>query len=553
VKFLDPRLFRYSRSSRGYLLSALAVAIATAVLSMIQAGLIATLIVRIFLDHAALSGTSRLLIVLSVVFIGRATLAFVGEQIAVRAGNRVRAQLRSGLVDRILEDPQTANRFGSANLSMLATRGVNALDAYFARFLPQLLIAITVPTIIGAYIFYLDTTSGFIVIGTVPLIPLLGALIGSYTGVAMRKKWRALGILSGYFLDLVSGLITLKVFGRSKKQEENLRKVGEEYRRSTMQVLRISFLSSLALEIIATLSVALIAVSIGLRLIGNSMDLRTGLLILILAPEVYWPLRMVGTHFHSAADGIEAAKQIFEVLDAPRFVGGSIPVSQIAEIAFTPLLVKLGERETVVSIPSARLRRGQIIAVTGPSGAGKSTLLSLLLGFQRQSGGSIQVGGNQLHEFEMDSWRSRIAWVPQHPRFPQGTIRDLVRAGRPGASDSEIEQALALAGLARGVFGAGLDTVIGEGGAGVSIGQARRIALARALIRRADLLLLDEPSAALDDLSEAEVVAAVLGEADRGAIVVVVSHHPALIRIADETIEISVASSVGAEVAGERR
>jgi ATP-binding cassette subfamily C protein CydCD len=542
VKFLDPRLFRYSRSSRGYLLSALAVAIATAVLSMIQAGLIATLIVRIFLDHAALSGTSRLLIVLSVVFIGRATLAFVGEQIAVRAGNRVRAQLRSGLVDRILEDPQTANRFGSANLSMLATRGVNALDAYFARFLPQLLIAITVPTIIGAYIFYLDTTSGFIVIGTVPLIPLLGALIGSYTGVAMRKKWRALGILSGYFLDLVSGLITLKVFGRSKKQEENLRKVGEEYRRSTMQVLRISFLSSLALEIIATLSVALIAVSIGLRLIG-----------LILAPEVYWPLRMVGTHFHSAADGIEAAKQIFEVLDAPRFVGGSIPVSQIAEIAFTPLLVKLGERETVVSIPSARLRRGQIIAVTGPSGAGKSTLLSLLLGFQRQSGGSIQVGGNQLHEFEMDSWRSRIAWVPQHPRFPQGTIRDLVRAGRPGASDSEIEQALALAGLARGVFGAGLDTVIGEGGAGVSIGQARRIALARALIRRADLLLLDEPSAALDDLSEAEVVAAVLGEADRGAIVVVVSHHPALIRIADETIEISVASSVGAEVAGERR
>jgi ATP-binding cassette subfamily C protein CydCD len=207
----------------------------------------------------------------------------------------------------------------------------------------------------------------------------------------------------------------------------------------------------------------------------------------------------------------------------------------------------------VVSIPSARLRRGQIIAVTGPSGAGKSTLLSLLLGFQRQSGGSIQVGGNQLHEFEMDSWRSRIAWVPQHPRFPQGTIRDLVRAGRPGASDSEIEQALALAGLARGVFGAGLDTVIGEGGAGVSIGQARRIALARALIRRADLLLLDEPSAALDDLSEAEVVAAVLGEADRGAIVVVVSHHPALIRIADETIEISVASSVGAEVAGERR
>jgi ATP-binding cassette subfamily C protein CydCD len=515
---------------------------------MIQAGLLATLIVRIFHNHPALSETAPLLLILSLVFSARATLAFIGEQIAVRAGNRVRAQLRSSLVERILEDPQTANRFGSAHLSMLATRGVNSLDAYFARFLPQLLIAITVPTIVGAYIFYLDPTSGLIVIGTVPLIPLLGALIGSYTGVAMRKKWRTLGVLSGYFLDLVSGLTTLKVFGRSKKQEENLRKVGEEYRRSTMQVLRISFLSSLALEVIATLSVALIAVSIGLRLVGGSMDLRTGLLVLILAPEVYWPLRMVGTHFHSAADGIEAAKQIFEVLDAPHSHEGSIVVSEIAEISFTPLLVRLGDRETNVEIPVARLRRGQIIAVMGPSGAGKSTLLSLLLGFQRQSEGSIQVGSNELHELEMGSWRSRIAWVPQHPRFQRGTIRDLVRIGRLDASDFEIESALTQARLSKSLFSAGLDTVISEGGAGVSIGQARRIALARALIRRADLLLLDEPSAALDDLSEIEVVAAVMSEAKRGAIVVVVSHHQALIEVADQTIKIAEASLARVEV-----
>jgi ATP-binding cassette subfamily C protein CydCD len=515
---------------------------------MIQAGLIATFIVRIFQNHSSLSETSRLLLTLILVFSARAMLAFIGEQIAVRAGNRVRAQLRSSLVERILEDPQVANRFGSAHLSMLATRGVNALDAYFARFLPQLLIAITVPTIVAGYIFYLDLTSGLIVIGTVPLIPLLGALIGSYTGVAIRKKWRSLGVLNGYFLDLVSGLTTLKVFGRSKKQEENLRKVGEEYRQSTMRVLRISFLSSLALEVIATLSVALIAVSIGLRLIGNSLDLRTGLLILILAPEVYWPLRMVGTHFHSASDGIEAAKQIFEVLDAPRLAGGSLPVSAISEISFTPLLVRLGERDTLVKIPAAKLGRGQIMAVTGPSGAGKSTLLALLLGFARQSEGSILVGGNDLHELEMGSWRSRIAWVPQHPRLERGTIRHLVQMGRPDASDSEIMQALAQAGLAATVFSAGLDSVIGEGSAGVSIGQARRIALARALIRQADLLLLDEPSAALDDLSETEVVAAVLKEAARGAIVVVVSHHAALIEIADETIDITVASSIGVKV-----
>ncbi len=535
---MDPRLFRHSRSSRRYLLIALALAITTAILSMVQAGLLAAVIVEIFHNQPIIAETSGLLIGLSVIFAARAILAFAGEQIAVRAGNRVRAQLRTDLIERVLQDAQTANRFGSAHLSMLATRGVNALDAYFARFLPQLLIAVTVPMIIAAYIFNLDVTSGLIVIGTVPLIPLLGALIGSYTSVAMRKKWRTLGILSGYFLDLVSGITTLKVFGRSKRQEENLRRVGEEYRRNTMEVLRISFLSSLALEIIAMLSVALIAVSIGLRLVGGSLDLRTGLLILILAPEVYWPLRMVGTHFHAAADGIEAAKQIFEVLDAPRTRTGVGPATQITEIKISPLLVRVGDRGTTVMIPKAFLQRGRILAVTGPSGAGKSTLLSLLLGFLDQSEGSIVANDGDLGEMEMASWRSHIAWVPQHPRLERGTIRELVRVGRLEASDSEIEEVLAEAGLARGVFSNGLDTMIGEGGAGISIGQARRIALARAFIRRADLLLLDEPSAALDDLSEAEIVTAVINEAKRGAIVVVVSHHKALIEIADETINI---------------
>ena len=503
---------------------------------MAQASLIATLIVRIFRGRPLLSQTTALLVGLSVVFVGRAMLALAGEQIAVRAGNHVREQLRSGLIERVLMDAQTANRFGSAHLSMLATRGINALDAYFARFLPQLFIALAVPTIVGVYIFYLDPISGLIVIGTVPLIPLLGALIGSYTGAAMQKKWRTLGILSGYFLDLVSGLSTLKVFGRSKKQEAKLHTVGEEYRRNTMQVLRISFLSSLALEIIASLSVALIAVSIGLRLVGNSLDLHTGLLVLILAPEVYWPLRMVGTHFHSAADGIEAAKQIFEVLDAPRASVGSIVVNEIGGIAVSPLVVTVGDRATILNIPAVNLQPGKIVAITGPSGSGKSTLLSLLLGFLQQSEGTIRVNGTELHDLEIASWRTHIAWVPQHPRLERGTIRDVVRAGRPDASDAEIEVVLQAAGLSAHLLDAGLDTLIGEGGTGISVGQARRIALARALIRRADLVLLDEPSAALDDLSEAEVVSAVVNEARRGAIVVVVSHHKALIEIANERV-----------------
>jgi len=548
VKFFDPRLFRYSKSSRGYLLVTLSFALLTAILWMFQAGLIATLIVQIFHDRPALSDIYVLLILLTVVFLARAILILAGEQVAVRIGNRVRAELRSNLIQRVLKDGQTANHFGSAHLSMLATRGVNALDSYFARFLPQLFIALIVPPTIGAYIFYLDPTSGVIIIITVPLIPILGALIGSYTKEATLKKWRTLGILSGYFLDLVSGLSTLKVFGRSRKQETNLETVGEEYRQSTMQVLRISFLSSLALEIIATLSVALLAVSIGLRLVGGSLDLRTGLLILILAPEVYWPLRMVGTHFHSAADGIEAARQLFEVLDMTYASNGSGVITEITEISIPSIRLKLGERQTLITIPSAKMKPGRVIAVTGPSGAGKSTLLSLLLGFLQTNDEPILVNGNEMGALEMNAWRTHLAWVPQQPRLERGTIRDLIQIGRHDATDEQIGIALQDSGLSLTAFPNGLDTLISEGGAGVSIGQARRIALARALIRRADLVLLDEPSAALDDLSESEIVTAVTNEAKRGAIVVVVSHHAALIRIADEVIKIDRVLDFGVAV-----
>ncbi len=552
MRFIDPRLFRHSRSSRGYLVAALGIALLTAVFSLAQAALIATLIVRIFHLRPANSTITPFLWQLLLIFTARSILAFAGEQIAARAGNRVRAELRLRLLDRLLIDAEVMNRFSSAHISMLATRGITALDAYFAKYIPQLFIAMTVPLLVGAYIFHLDTTSGVLLVVTVPLIPILGALIGSYTGKAVQKKWQTLGLLSGYFLDLVSGLTTLKVFGRSKHQEENLQQVGEEYRSNTMKVLRISFLSALALEIVATLSVAVIAVSIGLRLVTASIDLRTGLLILILAPEVYWPLRMVGSHFHAAADGIETANQIFEVLDAPRKANGHVQVNAISAIEISNLEARLGKRETKVAIPATRIERGRVIAVTGPSGAGKSTLLSLLLGFTRLSSGTIRIETegefHDLQDLDLNSWRTHISWVPQRPRMPHGTLRELVKLGDAQASDTEVADALMKAGIPLSTFHEGLDSTIGEGGQGISIGQARRIALARALIRHADLLLLDEPSAALDDLSEAEIVAAVKDEAERGAIVLVVSHHPALIEISHETITIEKPAEEADEV-----
>ncbi|MFM2438212.1 MAG: hypothetical protein RLZ55_1031, partial [Actinomycetota bacterium] len=457
---------------------------------------------------------------------------------------RAKSELRTALVEHVMAlGPVWLARRGEGELATLTTRGIDALDAYFARYLPTLVLAVTVPLLGGLAILTQDLLAAVIVALTIPLIPLFMVLIGRLTESRMQRQWRTLGVLSGHFLDVVAGLPTLAVFGRAKAQAASIRRIGDHYRVATLRVLRVSFLSSFALELLATLSVAMIAVSIGLRLVDGSFTLYAGLAVLILAPEVYLPLRMVGANFHAAAEGLGAAEQVFDVLDVPLPVRGTstdIPNPAAVPIVAEHLSVAYEGRDApALDDVSLRIAPATITAIVGPSGGGKSTLLAALLGFVAPTSGRLVVGATDLADLDPDRWRAHAADVPQSPRLMSMSLRENLALGRPQATDAQLLDALVAAGAGTLVadLPEGLDTQMGEGGRALSVGQLRRVALARAFVRDAPLLLLDEPTAALDVETEADVLRAVRAHAS-GKTVVVVAHRASLVDIADAVIEI---------------
>lgn len=552
---LDPRLLRYASVTRRFLVGSVVVGTLLACLAVVQAFALAAIIVRVFQQGAGLAGVGSLLWLLLGVVAARVVLAYLAETAAAASAATAKSQLRTALVSHVMGlGPVWLARRGEGQLAMLTTRGIDALDAYFARYLPMLVLAVTVPIIGGVAILTQDVLAAVIVALTIPLIPLFMVLIGLYTKSRVDRQWRTLGVLSGHFLDVVSGLPTLAVFGRAKAQADSIRRIGDAYRKATLKVLRVSFLSSLALELLASLSVALIAVSIGLRLVDGTFTLQAGLAVLILAPEVYLPLRLVGANFHAAAEGLGAAEQVFEVLETPLPVTGAatdVPDPAAVPIEVDGLTVAYQDRHLpALADVSLRIEPGRITALVGPSGCGKSTLLAVLLGFVAPQSGEVRAGGRSLTEFDPDAWRSRIAYVPQRPHLLTMSLRDNVNLGAPGASDAEVLSALAAAGAGDLVteLPDGLDTALGEGGRALSAGQQRRVAVARALLRDAPLLLLDEPTAALDEGTEAEVLAAVRAHA-AGRTVVIVAHRDSLVGIADDVVRLPAAPT--AEAAGE--
>ncbi|MGW5477225.1 thiol reductant ABC exporter subunit CydD [Streptomyces sp. NPDC004008] len=542
MKPIDPRLLRYARATRLFLMAVVGLGVVGASLVVAQAMLIATVVVGAFQHHDSVAALRSPLLLLVAVAVGRALVSWLTELAAHRASAAVKSELRGRLLARagaLGPGWLTAQRTGS--LVALATRGVDALDDYFSRYLPQLGLAVVVPTAVLARIVTEDWVSAAIIIGTLPLIPIFMMLIGWATRSQMDRQWRLLSRLSGHFLDVVAGLPTLKVFGRAKAQAESIKKITAEYRQATMRTLRIAFLSSFALELLATISVALVAVTIGMRLVHGDMDLYIGLVILVLAPEAYLPLRQVGTQYHAAAEGLSAAEEIFTVLETPVPASGTRRLPH-GEIAFEELTVRYpGRSSDAVSAVSLTVAPGETVALVGPSGAGKSTLLNVLLGFVTPTEGRVRVGGVDLATADLEEWRARIAWVPQRPHLYAGTIAENVRLARPGADDAAVRGALEDAGALEFVdlLPAGTDTLLGEDGAGLSAGQRQRLALARAFLADRPVLLLDEPTASLDGATEAEVVAAVRRlAADRTVLLVV--HRPALLGLADRIVRLDV-------------
>ncbi|MFD7391674.1 thiol reductant ABC exporter subunit CydD [Streptomyces sp. NPDC059852] len=540
MKPIDPRLLRYARATRLFLIAVVALGAVGAGLVIAQAMLIAEIVVGAF-QHGLSAGALRTpLALLVAVALGRAAVAWLTELAAHRASAAVKSELRGRLLERAAElGPGWLGGQRTGSLVALATRGVDALDDYFSRYLPQLGLAVVVPVAVLARIVTEDWVSAAIIVGTLPLIPVFMMLIGWATQSRMDRQWQLLSRLSGHFLDVVAGLPTLKVFGRAKAQAESIRRITGEYRRATMRTLRIAFISSFALELLSTLSVALVAVSIGMRLVHGEMSLYDGLVVLVLAPEAYLPLRQVGTQYHAAAEGLSAAEEIFEVLETPASATGGAEVPPGA-VTVDGVRVRYPGRSTdALSGASLTIEPGETVALVGPSGAGKSTLLNVLLGFVPPTEGRVLVGGADLAGLDLAQWHARIAWVPQRPHLYAGTVAENVRLARPDADDDAVRQALRDAGALEFVdaLPQGAATLLGEDGAGLSAGQRQRLALARAFLADRPVLLLDEPTAALDGTTEAEVVEAVRRLAV-GRTVLLVVHRPALLGVADRVVRL---------------
>ncbi|MFD0417391.1 thiol reductant ABC exporter subunit CydD [Streptomyces sp. NPDC127108] len=542
MKPVERRLIRELPLLRRHMKYATTTALLGAALTVAQAVLLATVLADGFAGRGL---HAEPLAALGTVMALRALLTWARGTLAQRVAADVKRTLRDRITGRLRHaDPLrlAARRHGET--ATLLTRGLDALDPYVVGYLPTMAATAVVPLTVVGWLAWTDWTSALIVVVTLPLIPVFGALVGMHTARRTARQWRLLARLGGHFLDVLAGLPTLRAFGRERHQARVVDEMADAHRRATMRTLRVAFLSSFVLETVATLSVALVAVPVGLRLLHGELDLRTALVVLFLAPEAYLPLRALGAAFHDSAEGVAVAERVFAVLDdqadAPTGRTARTPDARTAHLRLDDVTVHHpGRAAPALRHVCLAVRPGEHVALVGPSGAGKSTLLALLLGFVTPASGRVEVGGIDLGDLDADAWRAQVAWVPQRPHLFAASVADNIRLGRPGASDAEVRAAAraASADVFIEELAEAYDTVLGEQGAGLSAGQRQRVALARAFLKDAPVLLLDEPTAHLDPESEAAVTRATVGLM-RGRTAVVVAHRTSLLPHADRIVTV---------------
>ena len=537
---LDPRLLRRVRPARRALGLDVFFGFLATIALLLQATLFASIVARAFQHRPP---DPREIVAFGAVVIARAFFASGFEATGRRAAALVTSELRMTLVERRLIDaPRPADGAEAGEIAAAAVAGVDGLEAYFARYLPQLVLAVLVPIAVLAWTAAIDLTSAAIMLVTLPLIPVFMTLIGRYTESKTRARWVALARLSNHFLDVVRGLPTLRAFNRGASQADRIEEVSEAYRRTTMETLRVSFLSGAVLDLAATLATALVAVTLGVRLIEGSVAFRPALTVLLLTPELYVPLRSLATQFHVSADGLASAERILDLLDAPHGPpsGNEHVPSSWGSIRFENVSLENPERDRpVLEGFDLTIERGEVVALVSASGAGKSTVAALMLGLRRPDGGSITVGGTDLATIDLREWRTQVAWVPQHPTVFRGSVRDNIAIGHPSATEERIELAAAAAGLDDVVseLPRGYETRLGEGGRSLSAGETRRVALARALARGSHLMILDEPTANLDAES-VDAIATSIRKLGPDQTIVLIAHSPELARSADRIVRI---------------
>ncbi|MBI5298014.1 MAG: thiol reductant ABC exporter subunit CydD [Chloroflexi bacterium] len=505
------RLLQLTRDTRVSLTLTILSGFLAGLLTIWQSWLLSTTINDVFLLGQSLAEVTTLLQWILVAIAGRALLAWLNEVAANAVAVKIKTDLREHLFAHILKlGPAYARGQRTGELTAAAVEGIEALDAYFSQYLPQLVITTLIPLSILIFVFPIDLLTGIVFLVTAPLIPLFMIMIGKGAEAVTKRQYETLRLLSAHFLDSLQGLTTLKLFGQSKGQTRTIAKISDQFRDTTLGVLRITFLSALALELLATLSTAIVAVEIGFRLLYGNMEFQPALFLLVLAPEFYVPLRALGARFHAGMSGTTAARRIYEILDTP------LPESQVeSQQSLTlddrPLTFNLqladvsftypGEPTSALENINLTITQGQQIALVGRTGAGKSTLTNLLLGFLQPTQGQITVNQLPITPYQL---RDHIAWVPQKPHLFHDTFAANIRLGKPEASDAEVAAAARSAHLAEFIesLPQKYETVIGEGGARLSSGQAQRLALARAFLKDAPILILDEPTSSLDPETE---------------------------------------------------
>jgi thiol reductant ABC exporter CydD subunit len=544
---VDRRLLRASRAARTQLGLAVALGCGTAVAIVAQAALLATVIDRAFLGGASPADVRDELIALLAVVAVRAVLAG-GFEVSGRLGaERALADLRAQLVDHVLRRrPAGLERTRTGALAAAAVQGVDALEAYFARYLPQLVLAALAPPAIVVFLAFRDPVAAGVLALTLPLIPLFMVLIGRSAQDRTRARWRTLGVLSGHFLDVVRGLDTLRAHDRAHAQAETIAAVSDRFRTDTMGTLRLAFMSALVLELLAMMGTALAAATVGVQLVGGSLGLTAGLTVLLLAPELYAPLRQLGAQFHASADGLAAAEEIFACLEAPPAVAPVAGARPAPDPARAPVRLEAvgfaypDRPAAALDGICLALAPGERVALVGPNGAGKSTLAALLLRLADPTAGRITCGDADLRNVDPRAWRQRIAWVPQRPTMFAASVADNIRVGAPAATDERVRAAAEAAGVLG--FAAelpqGLATRIGDGGRPLSAGQAERVALARAFLRAAPLLILDEPTAHLDPAS-ARALAEAVERLAAGRTTLLIAHDVRLALAADRVVRLA--------------
>ncbi len=562
---INPRLLTEVRHERIFIIISIFLGWIGAVLSVFQAYEISKIINQVFLGGKTLEAVRIVVITILIIVVLRSGLLWAGEMYASAAASNIKSDLRQRLMTHIqvlgpayLRGEEGESETQTGELVNLATEGIDGVEVYFSQYLPQIALAALVPLTILIFVFPTDALSGIVLLITAPLLPIFLYLIGSTAEVLTSKQWLGLSRMSAYFLDVLQGLATLKSLGRSKDQIDVIKRVSEQYRQSTMGVLKVTFLSALVLELVATLGTAVVAVEIGIRLLYSELAFEQAFFIILLAPEFYLPLRLLGTRFHAGMAGVEAAKRIYRILDLPILDRAQITnISNASQssnnhppnINFKNVGFTYANQQAVLDNVSLEIPPGRMTAITGQSGTGKTTLTWLLLRFLQPQSGDIFVDGKSLSEIPLADWYKNLAWVPQNPYLFNDTIAANIKFAKPNADQTEIQKAAQFAHADEFIqgFPSAYQTLVGERGVRLSSGQAQRIALARAFLKDAPLLILDEPTSHLDPETDAHMQDSIK-HLIHNRTVLVITHRQSTLDHAENILKLSRGKNVRGDV-----